>query len=749
MKYSRVFYVICLALTWTISASAGTLAYWEFNDEAPGSVTQLGQRIVDSSGNGRDLYVDLGTEGETTFVEPNPDYGTGAAMGFTVDENRLFFEPGYDFGDGGPVAGSQMSFGVFDSFTMECLVRFPTRNDDQNLFCAPLGSINPDTGTQIWWRVRNSNNLQFYLKDDVGAVSSFNIAPGSTAPGGSIVPNLYDGNWHHWAIVRDTGTSKLKMYVDYILVAEVADITGVLDPGVEWGIGGWNKPYTNRSFVGSMDFMRISDEALAPSQFVQPVSKPLPTDPSPADDALDQPTASVALSWTPIADPNFTLNVHTVTVATNPEMTNVVTVKNSISGNSTSVTGLANARTYFWRVDSQGTELGNPEFREGKVWSFSTVESSTVAALWEFDDSAPGTGIALGDQIIDSSGNNRDLYAVEVEEVDNEALYGNPYAAYGSNASFESFADNQLALEPGFVFNGSDIAGSKLAIPANGDITFEAVVKFPLGESDNNAIISTLQSSEDNYWYGVGLPQYWFRANSSTGVIRLWMQDADDITSVTGVTGVYDGQWHHVAAVRDTAAGKVRLYVDYVLDAEADDAVDEDLVPTGKTVVAGFDGYESRNFEGNIDFVKVTRDALEPAEFVQSVGTVSNPVPVDTATGIPSTFTFSWTAVPDATIDSETVVFATDPYMQNVVASFAATGGSVSVSDLLYNTTYYWRVDTEGSDTGGAFSRKGPVWSFETQSCSIEVIDGDLTKDCVINVADFAALAENWLESGL
>jgi hypothetical protein len=749
MKYLKLCIVIILVLTCSVGALAGTLAYWEFNEEDPGTTTVFGQRIIDSSGNGRDLFVDLGTEGTTSFVEPNPDYGTGAAMGFTVDENRLIFEPGHDFGDGGPLAGSKMSFGVFDSFTMECLVRFPTRNDDQGLFCAPLGAINGTTGVQIWWRVRNNNNLQFYLVDDLGAVSSFNVVPGSTAPGGSTIPNLYDGNWHHWAIVRDTDTSELRMFVDYILVAEVTDTTGVLDPDVEWGIGSWNYGYTSRSFVGSMDFMRISDTALSPSGFVQPIAKPLPTNPSPADNAIEQAPASVNLSWTPISDPNFTLNVHTVTVATDPAMTDVVTVINSISGSSTTITNLDNGRAYFWRVDSQGTYLGNPEFREGDVWSFSTVDASTIAGFWEFDDKDPGTALDADDQVIDSSANNRDLYVVTEETIEiGEAIYGNPDAEYGSNASYEGYSDNQLALEPGRVFGASDIAGSQLSIPGDGDITFEAVVKFNLGESDRNAIITTLMSPEDNYFYGTGLPQYWFRTETS-GVVRLWMQNETETALVAGTTNVYDGEWHHVAAVRDTTDGKLRIYVDYVLDAEVDDAITADVVPSGMTVVGGFDGYTSRNFEGNIDFVKVTRDALDPVDFVQSVGTVSNPVPVDTATGIPSAFTFSWTAIPGATITSETLVLATDPYMQNVDQTVAASGSSANVTGLQYNTTYYWRVDTEGSDAGGAFSRKGPIWSFDTQSCSLTIEEGDLNQDCEINLLDFTDFAGNWLESGL
>jgi hypothetical protein len=736
MKKLSIFCLLFLSAALCCSAFAGTLAFWEFNEQMPGTPTVMGQRIVDSSGNGRDLYVALGTEGATTFVEPNPHYGDGSAMGFTADNNRLFFEPGYDFGDGGAVAGSQINFGVWDSFTMETLVRFPTRNDDSNLFCAPLGVIDPETGTQIWWRVRDNNNLQFLVMDDVGVQNSFNVVPGTAAPGGGTVPNLYDGNWHHWAVVRDTATSQYHMYVDHILVASIADSTGTITLSVPWGIGGWGPGYDNRNFVGSMDFLRISDEALTPEGFIQ--STPYAAEPTPANGSYDLPTSLVDLSWVPASGDGVSVSSQSVKVASDADMSDIIAVETA-SENSVSISGLEASNTYYWLVETDGTIDGEAFSSKSDVWSFATVDAVTpLAAYWQFDDGDPGSDILPGDQLVDMSGNSRDLLVILQDEPDiGGAVFGNPDAYYGSSASFEGYSDNQLT-----------VTESKISVGENENLTIEAVIKFSINESSLNAILATVMSEESNYWYGVNQPQYWFRTEAD-GNLRFWVQDTQgNSNSVRGSSNIYDGQWHHVAAVRDASAGKIRLYLDYELEAEEDD-VTGDINPSGSPTVAGIEGYTSRNFEGNIDFVKVTRTALEPAEFEQPVGVPSDPDPFDQAVDVPVNYTYSWTPIPDASITSETLIISEDPYMRDPSAQIAASGSSALVEDLKFNTTYYWQVETTGSDSGGSFTRLGPVWSFTTPSCSVDVYDGDLSKDCVVNFDDLAILAGNWLLSGL
>ncbi|MGC2062334.1 MAG: LamG-like jellyroll fold domain-containing protein, partial [Thermodesulfovibrionales bacterium] len=115
------------------------------------------------------------------------------------------------------------------------------------------------------------------------------------------------------------------------------------------------------------------------------------------------------------------------------------------------------------------------------------------------------------------------------------------------------------------------------------------------------------------------------RKNSPTGL--LWVGCADggsaefDLTDksgngagVTGTKDLTDGNWHHVAAIRDASANQIRIYVDGIL---------ENSEPA--TFTSGFDFSESLNigwvnkdsgfhFAGTIDEVAIYDGALSDIE---------------------------------------------------------------------------------------------------------------------------------------
>ena len=736
---------ICLTAA---AASAGTLALWNFDDKAVGESAVTGERLVDSSGNGRDAYITSTAVPE--FWDSNPEYGTGAAIHTAATNAKIVFEAGHDFGDSGAVAGTAIGdYGTNDSFTMEAVVRYPTSNDSGNKYCCIFSKIGSggSSATQWWWRVQGSaGDINFFMKDENG----------SNAGVSSSSVNVNDGNWHHVAVVRDASASILKLYVDYAELASTSDTTtGSFANDGLFRIGNFRDTDT-RDMIGSMDVARISDVALVPSQFIQKLELPvLPANPDPVDRAFNISTASVELIWDTMADldPNVTVNAHTVTIATDANFDNIAQVYNGVTGNSVTFTGMENALKYFWRVDTQGTHVQNGSFfEEGNVWSFQTEEvSGDVAGYWAFDDVAPGTVMLDGDRILDSSGNNRDLYLLneDTEELD-PSYYDNSNPAFGAGGSYLGFDDAQMKLYPGYDFGGGNIAGSPIIIPSGEDFTVEAVVRFNADEDDLNCIMSFIPDHPiETYWYGYDLPQYWFRGQTD-GKIRFWLMDDNEQSGwCQSTTAIYDGLWHHVAGVRDKTAGKVRVYIDGVLEAETDDNTATDILPGGYMVVGGFTGYSSRNWEGNLDYVKVTRAALGPADFPTPMALPTDPNPVDGATGIPTTYVLSWTPIAGATITTQTVVLATDPFMLNVVDSIVAATGtnSVPVSDLDNETNYYWRVDTDGTDTSGSFSRQGSIWGFRTPLCVLEMAEGDINEDCSIDLLDFAIMSANWLRS--
>lgn len=107
-----------------------------------------------------------------------------------------------------------------------------------------------------------------------------------------------------------------------------------------------------------------------------------------------------------------------------------------------------------------------------------------------------------------------------------------------------------------------------------------------------------------------------------------------------------------------------------------------------------------------IDAITVLPDA---DTYASHPSKANKPSPADGATGVVNAM-LSWNA--PATIESPvyTVSFGTDPAALAVIADgiteTSVDAGSLA-TNLTFETTYYWRVDTNGEE--------GPLWSFTTQ----------------------------------
>jgi hypothetical protein len=737
--------VLCLIVLMLIcsGAQAATVAYWQFNDDVPGAATVAGQRIVDSSGNGRDLY----TVSTPSFIACNPLYGDGSAMYLTSGADELWFDAGYNFGDGGPVAGSSLDFAATDSFTIEAMIRIPGGTTASSICTIVQKYPTNGTSPSIYFRTESSTSIRFSITDTSNTSKTYTVTG---------LSNLYDGKWHHIAAIRDYWNSEMRIYLDYTLVGSTPEAMfsgDWTDTASRWYVGSMGPAtQTSREFIGGIDFIRISNAALSTSEFIQAeFADRFATSPTPADRAYGVAIPSVVLSWTPAS--TATVSSQVVQVATDVEFTNVIQTFN-LGGSATTatLTPVVNNRRYYWRVNTTGVDSGTSFTQTGSTWYFQTPDAdSALIGYWKFDNVAAGTVIDPNAKIMDYSGNGRNLRAFSVSETA-AASYDNPCAAYGSGASFNNNKGMMLNLYPGYMYTDGTYAAATPVLPAsNGNLTIEAVVKINAGTATGSGIFTVMPTADSVLWDGADKTDgFYFRVNDSTGYLRFTFGNETTSCTATGITSVYNA-WHHVAAVRDTTAGTLNLYIDGVLDKTVTDTTVAlgDVFPNGYLSVGGFECYKntSRNVSGNIDFVKVTKAALTPTQFVQSFALPTNPNPVDGATGVPLAYTFSWTPITGATITSQTVKVATDQYMQNIVKTVTASGNSASINGLENNKTYYWRVDTVGSDTNGAFSRQGEIWSFSTPNCLLTAADGDLDGDCIIDFKDFAIMAGNWLKS--
>ena len=734
MKMRCVLMMLCLFLG-TAFVQAGTVAYWEFDDAAPGESLLVTDRTLDSSGNGFDLRTI--TE-PFPFVEGNPAYGDTAAQGMLPSYNGiLIHQPGYDFGDGGAVAAPAFQLPYTGAMTFEACVRIP-RNSDK------AGILNRDRvdDDAIWWRVEAGGYQRFCWRFKTGATTGYNIIAVGTA-------NIMDGKWHHIAAIKEwTGThSQVSVYFDYVLDGATATTTYYddFDTSGDMYIGSFPDSTTS-DFEGSIDFIKISEGALSPSQFVQPIN--LPTNPLPGDGDAGVAISTSALEWDVVAGAVTNLD-QTVTIATDADFANVVEQFDNVTGDTVSLSSsLDGALTYFWKVDSDYIDPNSiPISSPGLVWSFTTAETNpSVVADWVMDDGTPGASLTKGGRIVDISGNNRDLTITgmrdvfEFAEYESVPMYDIPGAAYGGTSSVEfNLLSDGLVLNSGNDFgDGGYVAGSQFHFAAADSYTFETIVKF-----DEDVTTTCGFFAQGYVWEYCSL---WWRIESS-GLQRFYVRGVDDVThSLNGTTFLYDGQWHHLAAVKDASAGTITLYVDGAVDSVMEDVTNSDVATEDIASVACTYDLTSRELDGNMQRLKISRTALAPQAFLQAVDLPEVISPSDGETVVPITTQLSWNPIDDgSTIVSQTVLVSQDRYMAVIDQTLDGSGNVASPSPVLEaNTNYYWRVDTE---LGDASTRAGQVWTFRTPICLLTAEDGDLNGNCLIDLSDFAIMSGNWLLS--
>lgn len=160
--------------------------------------------------------------------------------------------------------------------------------------------------------------------------------------------------------------------------------------------------------------------------------------------------------------------------------------------------------------------------------------------------------------------------------------------------------------------NGWWVGGSTPLQPVIGareSWTIEAVINFQ-GTGDTEAIIANNGGGSEWWWRVTGgdtLQCLFADGNSSTGGISHL------------VPGGLDRDWHHVALIFDREAGEVRSYYDYVLIGTTS-FVSDDLGEIGNATrdleIGQFDGTSNRDFDGQLDRLKISDEVLTTTEFI-------------------------------------------------------------------------------------------------------------------------------------
>jgi len=241
-------------------ALAQVEASWDFEEKTPGTPLASQERLADFSDNARDAFADGGAA-RPAVVPGSAFFGKSAALSFTeLNDDSAVFRDGFDFGDGGPLAGPDINFLQDDSFTLEALIRVDSSWNGVGMIVGKDVAPNQPS----WW---------FRVSGEAGGVLVAIVADSITPDSAGFVTgtvSVADGDWHHVAFVRDAGADELRLYVDYEL--DVARADGTLGDHANSNdirLGAQNNG--DRQLQGEVDFVLISRGALMPSEFVQPV----------------------------------------------------------------------------------------------------------------------------------------------------------------------------------------------------------------------------------------------------------------------------------------------------------------------------------------------------------------------------------------------------------------------------------------------------------------------------------------------
>lgn len=347
-----------------------------------------------------------------------------------------------------------------------------------------------------------------------------------------------------------------------------------------------------------------------------------------------------------------------------------------------SVTGLAKATTYYWRVDE--LELDGRS-HQGPVWSFATLPDISVSdpnlvAWWTFDE-------GVGQVAVDWSGQDH-----------HGAIHGGRWASGQIGAALELDGIADFVQAPGH------------AVPV-GDAVFSMSVWLrPRCAERPQTILG----------WGLDAPHQGNRLEIGAGTLCHRFVEDDYEAQV----GDLAGQWVHVVLVH-TGSGRRAFYLNgtplegLYSGPVAGPQVQPTAVVLGAALAAS--GAE-RFFDGLVDDVRVYNRILTPLDVAGLARTdplvAWNPDPGDrTVVDGARTSVLIWSAGEGAVAHevyfgttSEAVDRATpstsDVFLGRVAATSCALGRT-----LAPDQTYTWRVDECQAD---GTVRRGPLWRFTT-----------------------------------
>lgn len=319
--------------------------------------------------------------------------------------------------------------------------------------------------------------------------------------------------------------------------------------------------------------------------------------------------------------------------------------------------------TYYWRIDVENT-YGRTQ---GEVWNFTTGQEPvrTKVAYFAFDETSGSTAVNVPTS---------------------EEIMANDATPYGSYVPVwgEGKINGAILFDAANTTDGMIVPSYEEIVFESAPFSYELWFKSTAGNSSQSRYLLHKGSHKSDGDRNTGK---WFGLEYKKGTLYFGVDD--DVTkslAEVSATSYFDGNWHHVVAVRDVENTKLLLYIDGELKASADDAtgaIDGSEALVIGNVNVNFDS----PFIGSIDEFTLYSDALTELE-------------------IKSKYEHGVTAIEEiAAQEREDVVVYPNPFKDRFTVTLPQSTGTVKVE--IYSLSGALVYSNDLTVSGGMVEVKG------------------------------------------
>lgn len=562
----------------------------------------------------------------------------------------------------------------------------PDNNSSAYLLCK--GSITKNTTTGATGKRFDiefkNKEFRFAIDDDV----TKNELTTSGVP-------FFVNDWVHVVIVRDTLAKKLKVYLNGQMIKEQA--TGALASAIGeesdlilGNIGELeflstaNKP---APYKGMLDEVKLYNYVLSNTEVLKLFhTSPLPIQPYspsiPSGVMLEGYDTTIKASWL------GEINTNAYKVYLGTDAGNLSFYADAgLQDPSAAFGNLQTGTTYYWRVDA----IGPAGTTTGAVWSFTAVSTKGMVAHYKLDET-PGTVAA------DNSNYHWDGSVINMPEAVWTA------GKFGNSLQFNNPVSTSAVTVPHanhLLFDRNAFSISMWVYLTNGNSNYNSSAN-----KDCYLVHKGKFIDPGGKWYGLQL-------RDST--LTFALDDAATKVSVNvslkkaSPYFIFNNSWTNIVAVKDTAAKRIRVYINGVEAGSATFASGYGNTGINLPLLIG-NSPENKPFHDKMDDVRLYNYKLSSEEIqriqngtpVVNKATVPTPENGDPLVGY-GNISLSW----KGTAQSYAIYTGSSP--DNLIpVTQGITEKSYTLQNITTLGTVYWRVDAVADGEVA----KGDAWSF-------------------------------------